>query len=63
MACSVTGVGEHITRALLARACAERMLDTGVSVQEALTAALLDGILGVRAVVPFDVHWPGRAHH
>lgn len=53
VACSVTGVGEHITRALLARACAERMLDTQVSVQEALSAALHQGILGVRAFAPF----------
>ena len=47
MACSVTGVGEHIMRALLAKACAARMLDTEVSVQEACTAALLEGILRV----------------
>ena len=50
VACSVTGVGEHIARALLARACAEGMLDMGLPVREACATALLQGILQVPGV-------------
>ncbi len=49
MACSVTGVGEHVMRALLARACADRMLDRDMSVADACSRAIEEGILQVRA--------------
>jgi len=49
VACSVTGVGEHVMRALLARACADRMLDREVSVADACSRAIEEGILKVRA--------------
>ena len=51
MACSVTGVGEHVMRALLAQQCAERMLDRDVSVADACSRAIGEGILQVRTIV------------
>ena len=55
VACSVTGVGEHVMRALLARDCAQRMLDRDVSVADACSRAIEEGILKARP--------GGRWHH
>ena len=54
MACSVTGVGEHVMRALLARDCADRMADRDVSVADACSRAIEDGILRARADAAFQ---------
>ena len=48
VACSVTGVGEHIMRAGLARDAARRIIPGDVNSDDACAAALQDGILEVR---------------
>ena len=47
VACSVSGVGEAIIRANLARACCQLMLDAGLSVESACEQAVRSSILKV----------------
>ena len=47
VACSVSGVGEAIIRANLARACCQLMLDAGLSVESACEQAMRSSILKV----------------
>ena len=48
VACSITGVGEHVMRALLARDCADRLVDREVSVADACSRAIEESILQAR---------------
>ena len=56
VACSVSGVGEVIMRACLAKECCKRMLNQSLSVDEACSQVMHTSTMQV--IVPFStMHW------